>query len=183
MFDSIRHRLAGNIPEHLGSTLRDQWKGSAAHQWLEGLAPRDRTIVHVLGLVIAALLVYGAIWKPVADWRDRADQRFRQAAAVHEWIIVNQARLESAGRGGGSRAGGSLVPSAVANSAAAAGIQVTRVQPEGSDGVSVVIQDQDFNQVLMWLDQLTTREQFTIRQLSIDSQANPGRVSVRISLG
>jgi general secretion pathway protein M len=183
MLRSMLDRLGPGAGGGFGSRIRDQWRRTSFHQWIAGLSPRDRGVVHGLMVVGALLLVYGAVWKPVADWRDRADARYRQAVLVHEWVAANQARLQAAGPSTGERRSGTLLVSLVANSAAGAGIQIARVQPEGQgEGVSVVIQDQDFNQVLHWLDQLTRREQLTVRQLSIDGQANPGRISARISM-
>jgi general secretion pathway protein M len=182
MLRRLLHRF-GQGADGLVSRIRDQWRRTSVDQWINGLSARDRGAVHGMIVVGAVLLVYGAVWKPVADWRDRADARYRQTVLVHEWIVANEARLQAAGPATGERRAGTLLVSLVANSAAGAGIQITRVQPEGQgEGVSVVLQDQDFNQVLHWLDQLTRREQLTVRQLSIDGQANPGRISARISM-
>jgi general secretion pathway protein M len=182
MFGQITQRFRTTFDGRLSVTLREQWQRSAASQWLNGLPPRDRTIVNVLAIVLAAAFVYSLVWSPVADWRERADMQYREAVAVSDWIAANEARLRTAGQAAPGRAGNTLL-STVANSAAMAGVQLTRVQPEAQDGVSVVIQDQEFNRVLLWLDELVSREQLAIRQLSIDSHASPGRVSARISLG
>jgi general secretion pathway protein M len=182
MFERIRNSFERRMGDGAGSTIREQWRRSSVHQWLKGLAPRDRLVVNLVSILVMLALTYTFIWQPVANWRASADTRHVQAVEVHEWIAANQLRLQAAGRAGGERQGGSLL-SLVANSAASSGIQLTRVQPEGQDGVSIVIQEQEFNQVLRWLDQLTNREQLTIRQLSIDGQASPGRISARISFG
>jgi type II secretory pathway component PulM len=75
--------------------------------------------------------------------------------------------------------GGSLLT--LVASAGAAGIQLTRYQPEAGGGVSVVLQGQDFNAILNWLAGMERQEQVRVRQLSIDAHGEPGRVNARIS--
>ncbi len=167
----------------LKAQLQAEWGKSAVHQYLQGLSPRDRMIVYALAVVIALLVVYAAVWKPIADWRERADLRYQEAVSVLAWIDVNDARLRGAGRSSadGDRPGGSLY-SLVASSAVESGVQLTRIQPEGGGGVSVFVQEQEFNQILRWLDQISSRHQVTIRQLSVEGQASSGLISARINL-
>jgi general secretion pathway protein M len=180
MVNAFKKRFGGQLNDLTNSAV-EAWQQSVAHRWLQALSPRDRSIVNALAIVLAAVLVYVAVWQPIANWRAQADADYRQALAIKEWIIANEARLAAAGPTTGGRQSGTLLTT-IANSAAASGIQLAHVQREGEEGVSVVVQDQEFNRVLQWLDLLTTREQLTIRQLSIDGQPNPGRVTARISI-
>jgi general secretion pathway protein M len=70
----------------------------------------------------------------------------------------------------------------VANSAARAGLQLLRYQPEGGGGVSVVLQNQSFNALIGWLADLEQRDHVAVKQISIDAQSEPGLVNARINL-
>jgi general secretion pathway protein M len=170
--------------ENLKSRLHTEWEQTSAYQWLQGLPPRDRQIVQGIALAAVLGLVWVLIWQPVTDWRTANDARYRQAVATLHWIERHDGELRAARdarRGNGRGGQGGLMMAQVANSAANSGIQLSRVQPE-TGGFSVTLQDQEFNAVIGWLNELSTREQVGIRQLSIDAQTSPGLVSARINL-
>ncbi len=164
--------------------IQNEWQQTSAYQWLHSLSSRDQLIVKGLALAVGLALIWALVWQPVAEWRTSNDARYRQAVATLSWIERHESELRAArearrddGRGGQGR----LMMAQVANSAANAGLQLSRVQPE-TGGFSVTLQDQEFNAVLSWLNDLSTREQVGIRQLSIDAQSTPGLVSARINL-
>ena len=163
--------------------IETQFRESAAGKWFEGLIPRDRLVVMALAVALVLALAWVLIWQPVHDWSTAAQQRHEEQSALIEWMKMNELQARDAGRSAGSSrsASGSLL-TLVANSAAEAGIQLNRVQPEGGGGVSVVLQNQPFSEVLRWLGELSTRHQVTIRQVSIDKQPAPGIVNVRVNM-
>ncbi len=159
-------------------SLYSQWQQTSLNQWLQGLPSRDRLLVQLLALVAALTLAYLLIWQPVADWRAAQHQRYQQNLAFHGWLQQHEAQLRAARRQTG---GGNLSVGMVANSAAGAGIQLNRVQPE-TGGIAVTLQEQEFNRLLAWLDRLGNQDRLSIRQLSIDAQPTPGMVSARINI-
>lgn len=157
---------------------------SAAGRWFEGLNQRDSTIVVALGAVLLALLAFAFVWLPIHDWSSAAQARHEKQRQLLEWMKANETAAREVARSTGSTgaaAQGSLL-TLVANSAAEAGIQLTRVQPE-ANGVSVVLQNQPFSEVLRWLAKLAEQHQVTIRQVSMDRQNAPGIVNARITFG
>jgi general secretion pathway protein M len=157
---------------------------SAAGRWFDGLAERDRRVVVALAIVVSIAIGFTFIWLPIHDWSVAAQERQQEQTALLDWMHANEAAARAAGaNGGGSKAAGqgSLL-TLVANSAAEAGIQLTRVQPEAS-GVSVMLQNQSFSEVLRWLSKMVEQHQVTIRQVSIDRQNAPGIVNARVTLG
>jgi general secretion pathway protein M len=166
--------------EQIMTELRE----SAAGRWFDGLAQRDRQIVAGLALALALAIGFTFIWLPIHDWSAAAQERQQSETSLLEWMKANESAAREAGRSGGSTSGagqGSLL-TLVANSAAEAGIQLTRVQPEAS-GVSVMLQNQPFSEVLRWLSRMVDQQQVTIRQVSIDRQSAPGLVNARVTLG
>ena len=162
--------------------LRGELDRSAAGRWFAGLGERDRLAVAALSAFLLVVLVYLAVWLPVSSFAEAADARYRKQEALLGWMkVTEQEARTSSSTSSGPRSGGSLL-TLVANSASEAGVQLTRFQPEASGGVSVVLQNQDFNAVIRWLERLTVREQVVVRQLSIDDQDEPGLINARINL-
>ena len=162
--------------------LKSELDRSAAGRWYAGLGERDRLAVAALLAFLVVVLIYLALWTPISSFAEAADRRYTDTEALLGWMkLTEQEARASSSTAPGPRSGGSLL-TLVANSASEAGVQLTRFQPEGSGGVSVVLQNQDFNAVIRWLEHLTVREQVVVRQLSIDGQEKPGLINARINL-
>lgn len=158
------------------------FRESAVGRWFATLEPNERTMVTVLAGFLAIVLVYLAIWRPLSEWSNRADALYQRQIAVLDWMRLHESEARAAGqRSDSTRESGSLL-TVVANSAAQAGIQLLRYQPEGSGGVSVVLQNQPFNAVIAWVAQLQQEDHVTVKQISIDAQTEPGLINARIIL-
>jgi type II secretory pathway component PulM len=160
-----------------------RWRTSAAGRWLDALEPRDRAIVVALAAAVVATLLFLGIWQPVASWSSAQNARYERQVAILDWMRANEAAARAAGQqdDGSGNTGGSLL-TLVANTAASAGIQLTRYQPDAGGGVSVVLQGQDFNAMLQWLAAMQAQRQVRVRQMSVDAQGDPGKVNARLNL-
>jgi general secretion pathway protein M len=163
--------------------LQGAFEASPAGRWFASLEPRDRSIVAALAGGVALAVIYLGIWSPVAEWSARVDARYQRQLAVLDWMRSQEQAARLAGQRGDNAANssGSLL-TLVANSAANAGVQLVRYQPEGSGGISVVLQAQPFNALVQWLAELEQRDQVHVKQISIDAQAQSGLVNARINL-
>ncbi len=158
------------------------FRQSALGRWFSGLQPNERTMVTGLAAFLCVVLVYLAAWRPVSEWSERADARYQRQMAVIDWMRLHEKEARSAGqRSDANRESGSLLTT-VANSAARAGIQLLRYQPEGGGGVSVVLQNQPFNVLISWIAALEQQNNVAVKQISIDSQGQTGLVNARIIL-
>ena len=158
------------------------WRTSAAGRAYAQLGERDRLAVTGLAAFLALVVIYLAIWRPIAAWQDAADARYQRQLGVLEWMRAHETEARAAARGADAqRDGGNSMLSVVSSTANRAGVKLTRFQPEGSGGVSVVIQNQPFNAVLRWLDDLAD-EGIDVRTLSIDRQGQNGLINGRINL-
>jgi general secretion pathway protein M len=164
------------------SRIDSAFRASAAGRWYATLQANERTLVSALAAFLAAVVVYLAIWSPLADWSHGADARYQRQMAVLDWMHLKEKEARAAGqRSEGTPESGS-VWTLVANSAAKSGVKLLSYQPEGSGGVSVVLQNQPFNTVVSWLADLEQRDHVTVKQISIDGQTAPGVVNARINL-
>ena len=162
------------------ATWRERWERSPAGRWLAGLETRDRNIVLALAAVVALALFYVLLWRPVHRWADAQSERYESQVALLDWMHAN----EAAARAKGQQADHPTGPDTaiIASTAASAGLQLTRYQPEAGGGVSVVLQAQPFDAVLTWVAQLEQQQQVVVKQMSVDAQGDPGRVNARINL-
>ncbi|NJN51296.1 MAG: type II secretion system protein M [Gammaproteobacteria bacterium] len=160
-------------------TLAARWRQSSIGQRFYGLESRQQRIASAIAALAALAALYVLVWQPVSDWSSRAQNRYARELAVLDYLRANEAAARSASQA--TAVGGGSILTTVADTAAAAGISLTRYQNEAGGGLSIVLQDQEFDAVLAWLAELEGKKR-RIRQLSVDAQGNPGRVNARISV-
>jgi general secretion pathway protein M len=160
--------------------LMEQLQQSGVMRWYLGREPQERPIIAGLALLVVLSLAWLLVWKPIADWREVSENRLVNARSALDWIQANEAAARAAARGGGDQPGVSLpVITRVANRH---GLTLNRLQPEGSDAVSVVLQAQSFNTMLKWLDELERQHKITVARVSLDAEGNPGLVNAQLRL-
>ena len=157
------------------------FRESLIGRWFVSLEPNERTMVSGLFVFLCVVVLYLGIWRPLSEWSSNADAQYRRQLAVVDWMKLHEKEARAAGqRADGARESGSLLTT-VANSAAHAGIQLLRYQPEGG-GVSVVLQNQPFSALIAWIAQLEQDSHVSVKQISIDGQGENGLVNARIIL-
>ena len=146
--------------------------------WWNDLSPRERVLLTVLAVVggIALILL---IALPMREARQDALDTIRHADLI-------EARLRSGGGGGGAvNSAGPMrtgTPSAiVANSIAAAQLQVGQVAAEGN-GVRVTLKDAPFDGVMLWVADVEATSNLRVRSADIRRQAAPGIVTASFVL-
>jgi len=163
------------------SRIDSVFRASAAGRWFATLEANERSLVTGLAALVVVAIVYLAIWSPLADWSHRADARYQHQMALLDWMHQHEKEARKAGQRNENAPERSLL-TLVANSAQRSGVQLLRYQPESSGGVSVVVQNQPFNTLISWLDDLEQRDHVAVKQISIDAQSASGMVSARINL-
>ncbi len=162
--------------------ILESWYATSLYR---NFAMRDanerQIILAVVGVVLAAL-VYLVLWQPVANWSSSAQEAHQREQTLHDWLLANEsaARL-TASESSGREASSEGLLTIVSRTAEKAQLKLTRFQPE-SNGVSVVLQKQAFNDVLRWLSMLEKEEQVMVVQASVDADSLSGRVNARFSL-
>ena len=143
---------------------------------------RDRTALLMLGVFMAALLFYAAVWSPLASYAAAAADRYSGQLVLWQYLQSTEAEARSvSGRQPQTDRSGQSLLTLVSRTSQTVGVKPSRLQPEGSEEVSVWFEAVEFNQLLLWLDQLRSQS-LVVRQLSIDRQETPGRVNARIVL-
>ena len=151
-------------------------------QWYVTKSPTDRLIIKILAALIAATIIYTVVWKPLSDYSQDQQARYVTELALSEWIVLNQEALRQSARqpvrGNSSPA---LIPS-ITNAANQNQLKLDRLQPDSDGGVSISLQEQQFDQVLKWLSLLETMQGLSVERLSIDRGDKSSKVSGQVKL-
>ncbi|XOV88667.1 MAG: type II secretion system protein GspM [Pseudomonadota bacterium] len=152
-----------------------------ARSRFKALEPRDRVALLSLGVFFGLLLLYFGVWVPANTFfAERQANRDQQLRLVQYMRSTEQEARAAAAEGGNTVNGQNLLTE-VSRSAQQFGISPNRLQPEGSDGVSVWFDGVAFNDLIRWLE-AQSRQGVAVRQLSIDRNAVSGTVNARIVL-
>ena len=161
--------------------LQQRFLGTGAGRWYAGREPGEQRVILALAALIVLTVFWLGLWKPIADWRETAHNRYQNAQAQLDWLRANEQRARALSRSAAAGDGRSLLP-VITRSAQSQNIQVNRLQPEASGIVSVSIQDQPFNDLLRWLHSLQENNGVSVRRMAVDADERPGIVNAQIRL-
>jgi general secretion pathway protein M len=150
---------------------------------IRGLEPRDRFALGLLTAFFMILVVVFGIWQPAYDYAVNAEKnRDRQRELLH-WMNAteSQARASAGNQSSIKKSGRSLI-TLVSSTAQQAGIKPNKLQPEGTDEVSVWFDSVPFNNLVTWLETLQKKQGILVRQISLDRQEQAGIVNARLVL-
>jgi len=166
----------------LFAKLNDQLRGSDLYKNFAAREKTDRIVILAILALIISSVVWLFVWQPVNSWASSSEERHLRADTLLQWMQANEKAARDAGGTGPGPSSNVGVMRLTTTTADQAGLSLTRIQPENSGGVSVVLQKQPFNDVMRWLDLLQEKEGIRIVQASIDADAVSGRVNARFSL-
>jgi general secretion pathway protein M len=167
----------------IGDLTMAKIQQSAPARWYASKDARDQRILQGLAAATLLTVLWLGAWKPIQDWKSVEQNRLENAQGTIDWMRTNEARAREVaqsrqGSGEGARA---LLP-LVTRSAEGAGLALTRVQPEEEGSVSIILQDQPFNDVVRWLHQIEQNNGVTIERGAFDATSSPGTVNAQIRL-
>jgi len=147
------------------------------------LEKRERVAVMSLSIFLVGVVLYAGIWAPVNSYTLEAQIDHDRYLKLLTYLksTESQARSSSENQGTGKAAGQSLL-SSVSKSARSVGINPSRLQPEGSDAVSVWFDAVAFTKLMLWLERLESGQDIVVQQITIDRRDLPGQVSARLVL-
>ena len=145
------------------------------------LESRDRMAVVALAIFFTLLTFYFAIWQPLHEFQSASQANVeRQSDLLQSMRSTEKEARASIGNASTAPTGQSLLTQ-VSRTAQQFGIKPNRLQPEGSDAVSVWFDEVSFNDLAKWLSS-QSQAGMSVRQISIDREELPGRVNARIVL-
>jgi general secretion pathway protein M len=161
--------------------MRDNFRELIKHY--HELEKRERVAVVSLSMFLVGVVLYFGIWAPVNNYalEARIDHDRYLKLLTYLKSTESQARSSSEKQSTGKTTGQSLL-SSVSKSARSVGIKPSRLQPEGSDAVSVWFDAVAFTRLMLWLERLETGQGIVVQQITIDRRDLPGEVSARLVL-
>ena len=146
------------------------------------LEKRDRLAVNGLGVFFGVLILYFAIWLPVDQYYvDSKAERDRELSLV-QYMRKSEKQARASTKGAGAGSTGKSLLTLVSRAAQGKGIKPDRLQPEGSDAVSIWFNGVAFDDLISLLKQIQSTNGIYVQQISIDREDRPGTVKTRIVL-
>ena len=143
------------------------------------LPTRKRQASMTGGILVAIVVVYIGIWEPIFDYRENAIDRMTTARQNLEWMRQNETAARGRLNSGAENEEVSIAK--LSTSARQFGFSLQRIQSMPSGGVSVQLQRQPFNAVLLWLELLNGEYGYRVVNASLNSYAE-GLVDARITI-
>lgn len=150
--------------------------------WLRTLAPRERWLVLVCGIVVLITLAYLLVWEPLMLGHQRRVEGLQSSRALAQRLEVIGAQVA---RGGGATVNRNVSLLSAVDQATRSGLlpkPPSRLQPEGDTEVRIWLDDIPFDALLRWISDLETRQGIHIDSAEIERSSTPGAVSARLSL-
>ena len=153
-------------------------------EWFTGLALRERTMVSIAAVVVVLALVYAVAWGPLASSVSRLQQSVEEQQALKQWMQQSAAEVKQLrGAAGATDDHRSLLAVVDQTSKQSQlGPAVKRIEPDGQELVRVSLEQASFDDMVTWLGSLQRSFGVGVADVSIDRQADSGRVNARITL-
>lgn len=157
-------------------TLKERW---------QQMAPRERLLVATAGAILAVMLAFLLIWRPLFASTEKLRQEVADQRELAQWLGAIEPEVQ---RLRGARvmrpaAGGSLLALVDQTSKAnGLGQFVSRIQPEGEKEVRVWLEQAPYEEVMRWLIALELDAGVRIAEFNVSRGPAPGLVGVRINL-
>lgn len=156
--------------------------------WFESLQARERVFVSAGSAIVVLALIYGLIWAPL----DKKHAVLR--ADVENWQR-SIAELRPLRVTGTSNAQPSVTPITASQQTPITIVDQTlrsrdldryrrRSQPTASNGIRISFEDVVFDELVLWLGDLSEQYEMHVQiaSFSTDAQAAPGRTNATITL-
>ena len=143
--------------------------------------PRERVLLVLAGVVAVGAGVHAAVWQPLAARREALLSAIAAHVAANRHLTQGGVLPIPLSETGPSS--GSPLSARLADSAAALGLTVRRLDPAGDGAAEVTLEDAPFDLVMAWLIALERDQGHALRAFTIQRSPAPGVVAVTVSVG
>ena len=154
------------------------------NEWLGQLNPRERRLVIGAGVFVLIFSPYQLVWAPfseaLVDLDNKVAIQYTKLSSMQRAADEVRQLRKAGGRGIANKNQPllSLVETTARRNNL--GTALKKLQPEGQQGVRVQFEDVVFDDVMLWLDNLLTKQGIVISEIFIQRQAGVGKVDVRL---
>lgn len=145
---------------------------------LAGLSPRERMLVLLVLPLVMLLAGWSFGWQPLENLRSTRE------AEIASYRLVAQSAAEARARpdaGAGGETDAAPFAARVTSSAEAAGLSLSRLEPEG-ERLRVTLEEASFAQVVLWISDLEAEQGVALAAIEMDRRTAPSVVSARLLL-
>lgn len=147
--------------------------------WFAGLSQREKILVGIAGLLLAGLVGYYGIARPMFGAMTSAEERYVSAVERQARVEAKVAALQQPIEGNAAKFGGAI-DSFVSQSAGETGIAVGSVVLQSEGRVNLVVESAKPTALFGWLARIE-REGIAVEALSINPTGN-GAISATMTL-
>jgi general secretion pathway protein M len=156
--------------------------------WFDALESREKLVVALGALIVAVALIYGLVWTPLDKNHDTV------SASVNDWqeSLAELRPLRGLAQSGGPSTGSAATVSqqapiiVVDQTLRSRGLEQfrRRSQPTSSNGIRVEFENVAFDDLVLWLGDLSEQHSMHVQagSLSKGSQSGPGRINATLTL-
>jgi general secretion pathway protein M len=145
--------------------------------WWQQLNIREQRLVVVMSFLISIFILYSLIWQPMTESIATSKLKIERQQKLLTLVQESTQRYQLAKRNGGKNSGESL-SSIINRTSRVEQISITRMQPQGDD-LQVWIDEISFNQLLLWLEKLASRDGLQVKNIDLSKAEQQGVVRVR----
>lgn len=159
---------------------------SAVTSWWHGREARERQVLTIGAVAVAAMLLWALVWKPLSDARSALIESNDRLAVELSTMRAGAAQLSGAQRGDDvarARAGRSLLALADAGvREIGLGAGLKRIEPDGEQRVRLRLEAVPFDPLIGWLETLTVQQGIRIAEMAATGTEYHGQVDVQLVL-
>ena len=146
---------------------------SSVHDWLGVQSPQSRQLLKYGSFLVFVLFGYLLLWAPLHLALDQAETAHQRSVSTRNYLEENPPTY--------SESEGQSLATALINSAKAAGVVLSQLQP-GDNNASVAIEGVGFAALLSWLEGLERLGVARIDTLIINPSNEDDKLVVRLTL-
>lgn len=155
-------------------------------QWYYSLPPKEQWMVSGAGILIFITLFYLIIWEPAHLSLETEQQKQQSQQEILLWMQQAEIEVKTLRKSGSRstiRDSNKPTTLVIEQSIQNAGLKpaVSKIESSGNNGARVTLNNASFNQILVWLNTLSTHNGIQVVSANIERASNPGRVNTRLT--
>ncbi len=155
-------------------------------QWYNSLPQKEQWMVSGTGLLIIITLFYLIIWEPIHVGLQTEQKKQQSQNEILIWMqkAATEVRtLRASGSRGTVRDKNKPTTLVIEQAINNAGLKpsVKKIESSGNNGARVTLNEASFNQILVWLNTLSTHNGILVTSANIERSDKPGRANARLS--
>lgn len=156
-------------------------------QWFYSLPTKEQWLVSGTAALLLLTMFYLVVWEPTHQSLDTEQQKQRTQKEILIWMqqaAMEAKTLQASGSKSTFREKDKPATLVIEQTIKNAGLKpaVSKIESSGKDGARVTLNEAPFNQMLIWLNTLSTYNGIHVVSANIERANEPGRANARLTL-